>query len=153
MLACRSCVSLPLLHFRGPAQRDDASSFERAAAGEAAGHRGCEHAFDAEGTGCRFPSAIARSSAEAVHPTCDPERVAAPSPENEARPEKKDTAYGSRVLVGALSSGRPHACRQFSHSRNGQAAAKAAWSSSNVVAFTCVKASTGKQGDPGPPPP
>ena len=31
---------------------------------------------------------------------------------------RKETVYASGILVGALSSGRPYACRQFSHSRN-----------------------------------
>jgi hypothetical protein len=34
-----------------------------------------------------------------------------------------------------------------------QTAARTAWSSANVVAFTCVQANTGKEGDPAAPRP
>jgi hypothetical protein len=54
-------------------------------------------------------------------------------------------------LVLSLQAGLMHV-GNFPTLETCQAAAKSAWSSSNVVAFTCVQASTGKQGDPGPPP-
>jgi len=54
-------------------------------------------------------------------------------------------------LVLSLQAGLMHV-GNFSTLEACQAAAKAAWSSATVVTFTCVQASTGKQGDPGPPP-
>jgi hypothetical protein len=54
-------------------------------------------------------------------------------------------------LVLSLQAGLMHV-GNFPSLETCQAAAKTAWSSSNVVAFTCVQANTGKQGDPAPPP-
>jgi hypothetical protein len=55
-------------------------------------------------------------------------------------------------LVLSLQAGLMHV-GNFPNLEACQAAAKTAWSSSNVVAFTCVQASTGKEGDPAPPRP
>lgn len=55
-------------------------------------------------------------------------------------------------LVLSLQAGLMHV-GNFPNLEACQAAAKTAWSSSNVVAFTCVQANTGKEGDPAVPRP
>jgi hypothetical protein len=54
-------------------------------------------------------------------------------------------------LVLSLQAGLMHV-GNFPTLETCQAAAKAAWSSANVITFTCVQANTGKQGESGPPP-
>jgi hypothetical protein len=54
-------------------------------------------------------------------------------------------------LVLSLQAGPMHV-GNFPSLESCQAAAKTAWSQASAVAFTCVQASTGKTGDPSPPP-
>jgi hypothetical protein len=74
-----------------------------------------------------------------------------PSPELQGPRKRKPRMAPVFWLVLSLQAGLMHV-GNFPTLETCQAAAKTAWSSSNVVAFTCVQASTGKEGDPRPPP-